>query len=230
MKPEEIQITDWLRIVLGEVPWIFLLEVVIRIAIIYFILMFAMRAMGKRMSSMLSRTEMAALVSLAAANGVALMDPSRGVLPIVIIAVVVVGVERFIAWRSTQDAGFERKVMDDMDILVKDGALQLGVMERTRITRERLLAQFRHEDIYNLGKVQRTYMEANGAFTILQYPDERPGLSIIPEIDEELRQEQKTEPNTFACATCGHVEKQAQKPQTTCPNCNSQDWSPAVVS
>ncbi|RNI21992.1 YetF domain-containing protein [Rufibacter latericius] len=230
MKPEDIQITDWLRIVLGEVPWSFLFEVVIRIAIIYFILMFAMRAMGKRMSSMLSRTEMAALVSLAAANGVALMDPSRGVLPIVIIAVVVVGVERIIAWRSTQDASFERKLMDDMDILVKDGALQLSVMERTRITRERLLAQFRHEDIFNLGKVQRTYMEANGSFTIMQFPDDKPGLSLIPEIDQELRQQQKVEPDTYACATCGHLEKQAQKPQIECPNCGNEEWNQAVLS
>ncbi|MBC3541153.1 DUF421 domain-containing protein [Rufibacter sediminis] len=230
MKPEDIHITDWLRIVLGEVPWVFLLEVVIRIAFIYFVLMLSMRLMGKRMASMLSRTEMAALVSLAAANGVALMDPSRGIVPIVIIAMVVIGIERFIAWRSTQDAGFEQIVMDDMDILVKDGCLQLKAMEQARIPRERLFAQLRYSDIYNLGKVQRTYMEANGAFTIKQFQDEREGLSLVPDIDPDLQRDQKAAPEKFACASCGNLAKGPQKPSGECANCGQNDWKKAVVS
>ncbi|WP_205500035.1 DUF421 domain-containing protein [Rufibacter psychrotolerans] len=230
MRPEDIQITDWLRIVLGEAPWSFLLEMVLRIAFIYLVLMLSMRLMGKRMASMLSRTEMAALVSLAAANGVALMDPSRGLLPIVLIAVVVVGVERLISWRSTQDARFERKVMDDMDILVKDGCLQLDVMERARITRERLFAQFRHEDIFNLGKVQRTYLEANGAFTIMQFTDERKGLSLVPQFDQDLKEEQTYAPATYACASCGQLTKQEQAPHQECPTCGQADWHQAVAS
>ncbi|ALJ00107.1 DUF421 domain-containing protein [Rufibacter tibetensis] len=230
MKPEEIQITDWLRIVMGEAPWIFLLEMVIRIAFIYFVLVLSMRAMGKRMASMLSRTEMAALVSLAAANGVALMEPSRGILPIAIIAIVVVGVQRLIAWRSTQDASFEEMVMDDMDILVKDGLLQLDVMEHARITKDRLFAQFRREDIFNLGKVQRTYMEANGSFTIMQFPEERPGLSLIPDIDPDLQKEQNFVPETYACKNCGNLVKHSQSPQTNCTYCGSREWNQAIVS
>ncbi|RNI28267.1 DUF421 domain-containing protein [Rufibacter immobilis] len=229
MKPEDIQITDWLRIVLGEVPWSFLLEVVIRIAFIYFVLMLSMRVMGKRMASMLSRTEMAALVSLAAANGVALMDPSRGLLPIAIIAVVVVGIERLIAWRSTQDASFEHTVMDDLDILVKDGLLQLPVMEHARITRDRLFAQFRHEDIYNLGKVQRTYMEANGAFTIIQFPDEKVGLSLVPDLDPDLVEEQPKAEGVFACCHCGNLVESSTSPTADCNQCGSREWKPAVV-
>ncbi|WP_181307069.1 YetF domain-containing protein [Rufibacter sp. XAAS-G3-1] len=230
MKPEDIQVTDWLRILLGEVPGIFLLEIVIRVAFIYLVLMVSMRIMGKRMASMLSRTEMAALVSLAAANGVALMDPSRGILPIAIIAFVVVGIQRLISWRSTQDASFEETVMDDMDILVIDGTLQLDIMERTRITRDRLFAQFRHEDIFNLGKVQRTYMEANGSFTIMKFAEDRPGLPLIPDIDPDFLKEQKVAPDTFACKGCGLLVKSQRPPQHDCTNCGANDWKEAVIS
>ncbi|MBA9079850.1 DUF421 domain-containing protein [Rufibacter quisquiliarum] len=230
MKPEEIQITDWLRIVLGEAPWSFLLEVVIRIAFIYLVLMLSMRAMGKRMSGMLSRTEMAALVSLAAANGVAMMDPSRGILPIVIIAAVVVGIERLIAWRTTQNARLERDFLDDMDILVKDGCLQLDLMERTRITQQRLFAQFRHENILNLGKVQRTYLEANGAFTILQFQEKRAGLSLVPDIDPELRNDQENAQGKWACRCCGFVLNHQEEPSGPCPNCGQNSWGQAIES
>ncbi|WP_207431540.1 DUF421 domain-containing protein [Sabulibacter ruber] len=230
MKPEDIQITDWLRIVLGEVPWSFLFEIVIRVAFIYFVLMLSMRLMGKRMAAMLSRTEMAALVSLAAANGVALMDPSRGILPIAIIAVVVVGIERVLAWRSTQDARFERKVMDDLDVLVKDGCLQLDVMENARITRERLFAELRHDEIYNLGKVQRVYMEANGSFTLFQFPEERAGLSLVPIMDPDFRKEQQDAPDTYACGSCGQLLKQPQEPGIDCPSCGERKWEKAALS
>ena len=97
MKPEEIHITDYMRILLGEVPWSFLIEVVIRIGFIYLLLMVAMRLMGKRMASTLSNSELAALVSLAAAVGVPMLAPDRGMLPALIIAIIVVGIQRLMS-------------------------------------------------------------------------------------------------------------------------------------
>jgi len=81
MKPEEIHLKDWLRILIGEEPISFLLELIIRAAVVYLVLMLSMRLMGKRMSSQLSRNELATLVSLAAAVGVPMMAPDRGLLP-----------------------------------------------------------------------------------------------------------------------------------------------------
>jgi len=51
MKPEDIQITDGLRMLLGEVPWGFLLEVALRILFLYGLILVSMRLMGKRMAS-----------------------------------------------------------------------------------------------------------------------------------------------------------------------------------
>src|SRR4051794_17099270 len=77
MKPEKIHPDDWLRILVGEVPATYFIELIIRAAVVYLILMVSMRLMGKRMSSQLSRNELAALVSLAAAVGIPMMSPDR---------------------------------------------------------------------------------------------------------------------------------------------------------
>ncbi|HEY0742788.1 MAG TPA: hypothetical protein VGD40_15065 [Chryseosolibacter sp.] len=66
MKPEQIYLWDWERILLGEVPPAFLLEIVLRIIVVYLILTVAMRILGKRMAAQLTRNELAAMVSLAA--------------------------------------------------------------------------------------------------------------------------------------------------------------------
>src|ERR1700712_4738964 len=107
MKKQEIHITDWLRIVMGEVPPGFYLELVIRSALIFLLLMVAMRFMGKRMSGLLSRNELVAMVSLAAAIGTPLTTPDRGILPAVIIAIVVVYIERWISAKAFRNEAFE---------------------------------------------------------------------------------------------------------------------------
>ena len=97
MKKGDIHFTDWSRILFGEVPASFFLEVLIRAVIFYILLLVSMRLLGKRMSSQLSRNELAALVSLAAAIGVPIMAPDRGILPGFVIALVVVFVGRTIS-------------------------------------------------------------------------------------------------------------------------------------
>jgi len=76
--PDDTHLDQWSRILLGEIPPGFLLEVLFRLIVIYLILMVSMRLLGKRMASQLSRNDMAAMVSLAAAIGGALMLETTG--------------------------------------------------------------------------------------------------------------------------------------------------------
>src|SRR4051812_17541093 len=107
MKPEEIHLTDWLRIVLGEVPWSFLLEVAIRIVFLYILILVSMRLLGSRMAGQVSRNEMAALVSLAATVGIPMQSPDRGLLPALVVALTVVGISRWVAYRAYRNKRFE---------------------------------------------------------------------------------------------------------------------------
>lgn len=117
--------------------------------------------------------------------------------------------------------------MDDLDVLVEDGKLNLDIMQHVRVTRERLFAQLRHEEIFNLGKVQRVYLEANGSFSIFQFPQEREGLSLVPDMDPELLQEQPKAQDSFACNICGNLVKE-QETKKPCARCETTDWSVAM--
>jgi uncharacterized membrane protein YcaP (DUF421 family) len=230
MKPEDIHITDYVRILLGEVPWSFLIEVVIRVFFMYLVLTLAMRFMGKRMAARLSRSEMAALVSLAAANGVAILAPDRGLLPVVIISIVIIGIQKFVAWRTQNNPLAEQKIMGDVDVLVKDGVLQLDCMQHSRMSQEQVFAQFRFEQIDNLAKVKRAYLEANGAFTILKTEDKKAGLSILPNWDKEFRETQQKAPDAYACCNCGNTITNQKLTQAPCSVCQEKQWNEAVLS
>ncbi|HEX8530276.1 MAG TPA: YetF domain-containing protein, partial [Cytophagales bacterium] len=170
MKPEEIHLYDIGRILMGEVPGGFMWEAVLRILFLFLMLLVAIRLMGRRMASSLTRNELAALTSLAAAIGVPVLDPGRGLLPALIIAVVVIAFQRLMAQATFRSKKVERVLLDHNNILIEDGCINQQEMRKAGLSQERLFAQLRSEGIDSLGKVQRLYFEPSGKFTVLEAP------------------------------------------------------------
>ena len=227
MEKFEIRLGDLSRMFIGEAPGAFYIEIIIRTILIYIILIAAMRIMGRRMASQLSRIEMAAMVSLAAAIGVPLQAPDRGLLPALVIAIVVVSIERAISYFAAKNEKFEEVTQDDLDMLVEDGVLKIERMQRTRITKDRACAHLRSEKITHLGCVQRLYIEANGSFTLVKNPDPQPGLNIIPAWDKDFVNELKVT-DVIVCKNCGK-RREEQDVNDTCSNCTSNEWDNAVI-
>ena len=227
MKAEDIQLSDWQRIFIGDVPGGFYLEVILRIAIIYLILMISMRLMGKRMASQLSRSEMIAMVSLAAAIGVPLQSPDRGILPIVIIASIVISVQQLIAYLSFRNEKFETLSQGNITTLIEDNALNLENMRQTGITRERAFAELRSNSIYHLGEVKRLYFEAGGAFTLIKNIDTVPGLPVLPIWDKAYQNEMSKPCPELVCEKCGKMPAGNFASQP-CGNCGNGSFINAV--
>lgn len=219
MKPEDIHLNDWQRIFFGDVPGGFYPEVVFRIAAIYVILMVSMRLMGKRMASQLGRNEMVSMVSLAAAIGIPLQSPERGILPAFVIAIVVILIQQVIAWLATRNQRLESITQGDVTILVADGYMKLEEMQSTGITRERIFSQLRNNRIRHLGEVKRLYFEAGGSFTLIQETSAKPGLGVLPECDREFAEQIYTPEQVLVCKKCGNTVDDADK----CGNCGSDE-------
>lgn len=228
MKPEEIKLGDWMRMWMGEVPPLFLLEVVLRILIIFVLLIVSMRLLGLRMAAQLNRIEMLALFSLAAAIGVPLQVPDRGLLPAFIIAIVVVSVGKLMAWIAFNNQRFENLTEDNYAILVKDGVVQMKELQQTRLTIDRLNAKLRTFGVKQLGEVKRLYFEAKGSFSLVREPEPKPGLSVLPAFDDAFIKEQE-QAQEQVCCTCGTVGAASGESQEQCTNCKGKEWRAAVV-
>jgi uncharacterized membrane protein YcaP (DUF421 family) len=227
MKPDEIKLNDWMRIFFGTTPPAFFIELVIRTFIIFLILLISMRLLGRRMAAQLNRIEMIALFSLAAAVGVPLQAPDRGLLPAVIIAIVVVVIGRLVVSLAFKSQKFESVAEGDYTTLVLDGTVLMHKLKMTRLTIERLFAQLRGEGIRHLGEVKRLYFEANGSFTLIRAEKPMPGLVIIPGFDRELLETQK-QAEELVCQKCGHKQADQKQQENKCGNCGHREWIPAV--
>lgn len=232
MKKEEIHLQDWERIFFGQTPPVFLLEVFIRTVIIYIILLFVARWLGKRMNGQLTIMELAVMLTLGAIVSVPMQMEDRGLLQGVLLLIVAGLFQRGISWIGFKWSRMEDLITGKCSLMVEDGVLNLEAMKSDRITKQQLYAQLRTQKIFNLGDVERVYLEACGIFSILRTEVPRPGLPIFPPDDKGIY---KTGTDAFtekehlqACKNCGYVMPLNNDEQ--CKNCGAKEWVNAIGS
>ncbi len=226
---QAIELNDWLRMLFGSTSPNFLIEIVFRAFFIYLVLLVSMRLMGKRMANQLRRNEMAAMVSLAAAVGIPMLDSKRGLLATVVIALVIVGIQRLIAGLTQNNPRLEAVTQDEPTILVENGVLQLPGLRHTLVTRELLFAQLRANSLEHLGQVKRLIIEPNGEFTLIEAPEPVPGLPVTPTWDTDFTPQRSQPARALVCLRCGTVKPRTDGQADVCPTCGEQRWVPALV-
>lgn len=230
MKKEDIDPLDWHRILFGEAPVEFLVEVFARTFIIYIALLIVVRLLGKRMSGQLTISELSLMVTMGAIAAPAMQIPNLGVLLGMMILVCALVFQRSLYHFEYKSKKFEEISQGTVSTLVEDGIIQLEGMDEAKISRQQLFAALRNENVLNLGEVSRVYMEACGTFSI--YKNEKPvaGLPIFPPSDSGINGfSQELFADKQVCETCGYVSDESQKYQS-CPVCNSLNWISASVS
>lgn len=226
MKKEEIHLWDVKRILLGDAPPEFMLEVFIRSLLVYLIAIVVMRWMGKRMNGQHTIIELSVMVMMGAIISLPMQAPDRGILQGVLVLLVTLILLRGINWLGFRNSRFEKLVQGESFVLVKDGVLQKDVQQNTAITNQQVFEILRSKQIYNLGKVKRMYIEACGIFSIYKGENEKPGLPIYPQIDETIYESyENVSHQEKACSNCGLVQVSAT---ANCSNCGKEDWVKAI--
>ena len=229
MKKEDIRLDDWKRILIGDAPGEFLLEVLIRTALIYVALLIVMRLLGKRMNGQLTNLELAVMLTMGAIVSPAMQLPDRGLLSGVLALTCA-----WIFLRGTNLLGFksskvEKSIQGTETVLIIDGIIQLDKMAENRLSHQQIFAALRSGNVYNLGKVKRLYLEAYGMFSVYQDEKGKPGLSVLPPTDKEVQSiHQHPDKKLLACTNCGNTVPAQPKP-SECPICHANDWSDAVL-
>jgi uncharacterized membrane protein YcaP (DUF421 family) len=227
MKKEDIRLEDWKRIILGNAPGEFMLEIALRTLIIYIILLIVMRLLGKRMGAQLTITETAVMLTLGAIIAVPMQVPERGLLPAVVLLLTVLALQRGVNWLALKNRTSEVVLQGDVSLLVKDGVLQNEEMKKTGLSHEQVFARLRSNNIQHLGVLKRVYLEAGGFFSIYKFPQPRPGLSVLPLKDKQLHEVEQHAEGLSACLYCASVLR-LPTPNANCPTCGHVEWTYAV--
>lgn len=223
MQQHPFRLDDWHRFLFGNASWPFLFEVLLRTSVTYILIVVAMRLLGRRVAAQYTLFEISVVVTLAAAIGVPLQAANRGMLPPFIIALVAVVLQRLLARVGAAHRRIETFISTDVSLLVRDGRFELNELVRAAMPREKFYEAMRLRGLQHLGQISRLYMEPSGAFSVVLADPVAPGLSVLPEFDDELRRESQA-PGWSACLNCGHTVKTGNQEAEACSECSASIW------
>ncbi|MEI6946279.1 YetF domain-containing protein [Paraflavisolibacter sp. H34] len=225
--PKDIQLWDFKRILLGEAPPEFLLEVFIRALIVYLLALAVTRLLGKRMNGQLTIFEFAIILTMGAIVSPPMQLPDRGIVPGVLVLLLTLLLLRGVTWLAFKSGKFEKVTNGDYSLLVKDGVLQMNQLNEAKVSRNQLFAALRTKNIFHLGKVKRVYLEACGIFSVYSEPLPKPGLPLFPMEDPHALHDQEEAPDPIrVCGNCGQLHLQGTG--GTCSNCGNTHWIKAI--
>lgn len=121
MKEREIVPWDVKRILLGQTPAAFLLEVLVRTAVVYLTLLVIVRLLGKRMAGQITILEMGVMLSLGAIVSVPFLTPVRGIVMGVLLLVAILALQHGVSWWGTRAPKVEMLSQGRATVLVRDG-------------------------------------------------------------------------------------------------------------
>ncbi len=228
----DYEITDWGRILLGDLPGQFLLEVTIRTVLMFAVIFIGMRATGKRAVRQLSIMELVLIVGLGSAAGDPMFYNDVGLLPALVVFIVVILVYRSLTRLAAKSIKMEKLIEGESFLIVENGEFTIDSFNKEDLGQDEFFMEMRIKNVEHLGQIRKAYLETNGQVSIFFYEDEdvRPGLPLLPELFRQ-RSRTITRTATYACTFCGNVKDLSpQEGFHVCPKCSRSTWVSALSS
>ncbi len=221
---------DWHSLLLGAEEWNFLPEVVIRSIVMFLLIIFSLRILGKRSVTQLSVFELGVIIGLGSAAGDPMFYKEVGLLPGILVFVVVISMYRLMTYFINHSEKMEKVLEGEPVYLVEEGKMNYPDFKAELIAQEEFFSELRQHNVSHLGQVQLAIIETNGAISVYFYEDREVawGLPILPHL-YDAKQQQLPLAGSYACSTCGQVANiQEPIPLLLCNVCGKQEWVAAT--
>ena len=145
-----------------------------RTIILYFILMFGLRLMGKRQIGELEPSELVLTLIISDLAAVPMQDFGiplvNGVFPIVTLLCL----SMLLSFFSLKSIRFRKLVCGCPAVIIRDGKIMQQNMARNRITVDELLEQLRSQGYSDMSAVKYAILETSGQVSVLPYTKDSP--------------------------------------------------------
>lgn len=217
------------RLVFGQEPPFFLLEIVFRTIIVYAYTLMLLRWLGSRTVGQLSTIEFLLVIALGSAVGDVMFYPDVPLIHALLVITIVVfankGLDLLIARSSRAEGVLDGKPQE----IVRDGVLSQSFLKQQAISRNELFQELREHGVRQLGEIWRAYVEKDGKITVFRVSGQAPaGLRIVPPPQIEplrLIDPGAVDAEVAVCAECGSLFAG----QIRCQECGEEKWTPAKV-
>jgi uncharacterized membrane protein YcaP (DUF421 family) len=222
---------DLERIFIGDMPWLFMAEVLFRTVVIYLFALALIRLVSQRAVGQLSIVEFLLVIALGSAVGDAMFYPDVPLLHAFAVITTVVLLDRAVDWLILHSEKVERLIQGEPRQLIADGVIDLEALADSSLDQEMLFELLREREISHLGEVRAAFLEQRGSLTLARTGAAgRPGLPVMPPYDLKRHTIYGTDSSTprgfYGCHRCGTVILQENEHARlgACPNCVHDRW------
>lgn len=142
--------------------------VFIRAVILYLLLIFSVRLMGKRQIGELQPSELAVTILISNIATLPVEDTGlpllTGIIPIITLA----SLDVIMSWLGLKKRSVRRVISGTPVIIIKDGKLDQNQMKAIRFTVDDLMASLRGQGIFDISEVQFAVVETTGLLSVYQ--------------------------------------------------------------
>lgn len=163
---EPVQPFDLQRMLIGEQPPLYLLEIFVRTVLLYAYAFLLLRLLGNRTVGQLSMIELLLVIALGSAVGDPMFSPDVPLLYGAIVIALVVGFDRLIDMMMTRSRRARHLFVGEPIPLVRDGAVLQDNLERAGLSDGDLLQQLRLKGVHDLAEVDQVYLETSGQMSV----------------------------------------------------------------
>ena len=220
---------DWASIFIHDTTWVFAIEILIRVVVMFTLIISFLRFTGKRGVRQLSIFELTIILSLGSIAGDPMFTEDLPIIQAVLIMSTVILLYRLCTWAMMKFNPVENFLEGKSLYIVEDGVLVLDKIKKGKMSHDEFFAEMRQQGVEHLGQVRTGLLETDGNFSILLYPPEktRYGMPLFPK--EYQAVEQIESGVSYACMHCGHVDHLTDINQL-CERCEngSKNWAKAL--
>lgn len=146
----------------------------LRTLILYLILIFTVRLMGKRQIAEMEPAEFVVTMLLANLAAVPMQDNAIPLLSGLIPILTVLAMELILAVLSMKFIPMRKLLCGKPSILISNGVIDQNALRQGRISLDELTEKLREKDVFDLSTIQHAIMETDGELTIMLYPEYKP--------------------------------------------------------
>jgi uncharacterized membrane protein YcaP (DUF421 family) len=219
------------KLLFGESGISFLPEIALRSAMMFFILLFALKILGKRGIKQLSVFEMAIIISLGTAAGDPMIYKEIGILMAATVFFTIVIFYRLLVALVGRNKKVEELIEGKPICLIRNGIFCIEEFEKEPIAADEFFAELRQLHVEHLGQLRLTLIETNGNLSLYFFEEENIGygLPIVPDVFNNRIKIILTKAH-YSCSFCGFTEILKPTKEKNCKKCSRNEWVKSINS
>ena len=146
----------------------------IRTVILYLVLIFCIRLMGKRQIGQMEPSEFAVTMLLANLASIPMQDEGLPLYGGLVPMLTVLGLELLLSGAMLRSIRIRKLLCGKPVILIENGRILQQNLRATRVTLDELTGHLREKDVLDIRSVQYAILETNGNLSVFPFPAEAP--------------------------------------------------------